>query len=143
MSGPGIRFPILLVEDDANDSLLLQVAFRKANIHGPFHAVPNVEQAICYLSGSGRYADRSQFPFPSVLLLDLKLPGASGLEVLEWLQRSGIRPPNLSIIVLTSSRHSEDIERAYAMGADSYMVKPNSTFDELAAMIRSLDGLSQ
>lgn len=132
-------FPILLVEDDSNDVLLLQRAFRRANVECPLHVVTNGDDAVDYLTGGGEFADRAAHPFPALMLLDLKLPRRSGLEVLSWLRE---QPPEISclpVIVLTSSRLTSDVDQAYAFGATSYMAKPEGNFDGLAEVVKTLD----
>jgi CheY-like chemotaxis protein len=128
---------ILLVEDDSNDVLLVQRAFRKANIANPLRVLNDGEAAIQYLAGQGPYASRVDYPLPGLLLLDLKLPRKSGHEVLSWLrQQPGIG--RLTTVVLSSSKESADIARAYEAGANSYLVKPVA-FDDLLEMIKTLN----
>jgi CheY-like chemotaxis protein len=113
---------ILLVEDNQSDVFLVERAFQKAKVPHLLQVVEDGEQAVAYLSGAGPYSDRSRFPLPVFVLLDLKLPRQSGFEVLEWLRRQpAIR--RLPVVVLTSSNHIEDIDRAYDSGANSYLVK--------------------
>lgn len=127
---------ILLVEDNPDDVLLIQRAFRKLGAVNPLRVVSDGEQAVAYLAGEGPYADRDAHPLPSLLLLDLKLPRRSGFEVLEWLRgRPGLR--RLPVVVLTSSRESQDVGRAADLGANSYLVKPVQ-FDALQEMVRTL-----
>ncbi len=127
---------ILIVEDDPNDVLLLQRAFKKANIVVPLQTVGHGDDAVAYLAGDGQYADREQYPAPILVLLDLKLPRRSGLEVLEWIRaQSGLR--RLPVVVLTSSKEADDINKAYDLGANSYLVKPVG-FDSLLALVKSL-----
>jgi CheY-like chemotaxis protein len=116
---------ILLVEDDSNDVFFLQYAFEAVGITNPMQVVTDGQQAIDYLAGTNQFADRRQFPLPVLVLLDLKLPVKMGLEVLRWIQ---VQPylANLLVIILTSSSDSADVERAYALGARSYLVKPVS-----------------
>jgi CheY-like chemotaxis protein len=129
---------ILLVEDSPDDVLLVRRAFQKAGIENPIVAVENGDEALAYLNGTGIYADRQKYPLPTLTLLDLKLPRRSGLEVLAWVrQHSGIK--RMPIIVLTSSRDEDDINRAYDLGANSYLVKPVA-FDDLLRLVRSLEG---
>lgn len=93
---------ILIVEDDANDVLLLHRAFQKANIVVPLQTVSHGDDAVAYLAGEGVYADRERYPPPVLVLLDLKLPRRSGLEVLEWIRgQGGLR--RLPVVVLTRS----------------------------------------
>lgn len=129
-------FPILLVEDDENDVLLLRRAFAKAKVRNPVRVVRDGEEAVAYLSGDGEYADRRRYPEPVLVLLDLKLPRLSGHEVLEWI-RSDDRFRRLPVVVLTSSREPQDVSRAYDLGANSYLVKPGG-FDSLLEMVRTL-----
>jgi CheY-like chemotaxis protein len=129
---------ILLVEDDSNDVLLLQRAFRRAEIDHELHVVNDGEQAMCYLGGVGDFGDRDKHPLPALMLLDLKMPRRTGLEVLAWLRdQPDASLKKLPVIVLTSSRQSEDIDRAYELGANSYMAKPTGNFDGLAQMVKN------
>jgi len=128
---------ILVVEDDPNDVLLIQRAFSKARILNPVRTVSNGDEAVAYVSGDGQYADREAYPFPVLVLLDLKLPRRSGLEVLAWVRsQPGLK--RLPVVVLTSSRESSDINRAYDLGANSYLVKPVG-FDSLLELVKSLE----
>ncbi|MDB6056023.1 MAG: two-component system response regulator [Verrucomicrobiales bacterium] len=131
-------YPILLVEDDSNDSLLLQRAFRRAALTNLLQVVTNSEEAVDYLLGEKHYQDRAIYPLPRLLILDLKLPGMSGLELLKWI-RSEAKLKDLSVIILSSSRQTDDIDRAYELGATSYMAKPEGNFDGLAEMVKCLD----
>jgi CheY-like chemotaxis protein len=129
-------FVVLLVEDDPDHVLLIQRAFSKANLVNPLRIVRDGEDAVAYLSGTGSYSDRSRHPLPSLILLDLKLPRKSGLEVLAWLRGD----PSLKftpVVVLTSSAETRDIEKAYALGVNSYLVKPVK-FGDLLEMVKSI-----
>ena len=128
---------ILLAEDDPNDVLLLERAFEKAGFHKMLKIVRDGEQAIKYLSGQGIYADRQKFPSPFLLLLDLKMPGTDGFEVLQWLRRESDFK-RLLVVVLTSSKLQTDVDRAYDLGANSYLVKPVG-FEEMANLIRRFE----
>jgi len=127
-------YSILLVEDDENDAMLLRMAFERNGIANPVQWVKDGLEAVAYLNGDGIYADREKFPFPEVLLLDLKMPRMSGLELLAWI---GEHPEFRVIptIIMTSSRQELDIETAYKLGANTYMTKPIA-FDELAQMVK-------
>lgn len=128
--------PILLVEDSPDDQLLIRRAFRKANLLNPLHVVGDGDAAVAYLAGEGAYADRAAHPLPAIVLLDLKLPRRSGLEVLSWIRaRPEVR--RTPVVVLTSSRDGDDVARAYELGANSYLVKPVA-FDGLMEMVKSL-----
>ena len=129
--------PILLVEDDYNDVLLIQRAFRKAKIKPSMSTVSDGDETILYLQGKGKYADRSQYPMPLLILLDLKLPRRSGLEVLAWIrQQPYLR--RLLVIVLTSSQEDSDLTQAYDLGANSYLVKPID-FQEFVHLVELID----
>lgn len=128
---------ILLVEDELDDAQLLTRAFRKAGIGNPVRHLQDGDMAIAYLAGQPPYADRERNPYPTVILLDLKLPRRSGFEVLEWLRaQPGLR--RLPVVVLTSSGQNEDVNRAYDLGANSYLVKPASTA-ALQEMVKNIN----
>jgi len=127
---------ILAVEDSDDDVALISRAFRKAAISNPLRFVSDGEQAVDYLKGEGQFSDRQRSPLPSLILLDLKLPRKSGLEVLEWVRSQPVLK-RIPIVVLTSSKQSSDLERAYDLGVNSYLVKPVA-FDDLLEMIKAL-----
>lgn len=127
---------LLLVEDNADDVLLLRRAFMKVNVCNPLQIVSDAESAIAYLSGQEPYADPAVNPRPVLMLLDLKLPGKSGHDVLAWVrQQPALR--RLPVVVLTSSREACDVNRAYELGVNSYLVKP-ATLDGLMDLTRNL-----
>ncbi|GAA6620293.1 response regulator [Scytonema sp. NUACC26] len=126
---------ILLVEDEPADVFRVQRAVRKANLPISLEVVSDGEQAVLYLSGEAPYEDRSRYPLPVIMLLDLKLPRLSGFEVLDWLRESTVK--HLPVAVLTSSEEQIDIDRAYALGANSYLTKPID-FNALLEMIRAI-----
>ncbi len=128
---------ILLVEDNSNDVMLLQRALTKVGLATTLHVASDGEEAVAYLSGTGAFADRAQYPLPTVMLLDLKLPKKSGHEVLEWL-RAQPALKRLPVIVLSTSQQPADINLAYDLGANSYVVKPVH-FDNLVDIVRALD----
>ena len=134
MSG---SFHILLVEDDESDVIFLKRAFRKVGSSAQLQFVGNGVRAIEYLSGAGCYADRTTYPQPTHLLLDLKLPVKSGFEVLEWI-RSRPDLGDLRVCILTSSSENRDLRRAKELGADCYLVKPMS-FVALLEVAKSID----
>lgn len=130
------RTTILLAEDDQNDVMLIKRAFSKSHVINPIACVENGEEAVAYLSGRGQYADRERHPLPFMMLLDLKLPRLSGHEVLKWLRaQPGLK--RLPVVVLTSSREPSDINRAYEVGANSYLVKP-VVFEEFSTLLKQL-----
>jgi CheY-like chemotaxis protein len=125
---------ILHVEDDPNDVLLIGLAFRKSGIAAGLHVVNDGEQAIQYLAGQGAYANRQTFPLPTFVLLDLKLPRRSGLEVLSWARgQEDLR--RLPIVMLTSSNQQADVKKAYDLGINSFLVKP-SALEDLTETVR-------
>jgi CheY-like chemotaxis protein len=115
--------PILLVEDDPNAILLLDRAFRRVGFRHEIVVVRDGEEAVEYLSGRGQFQDRKDLPRPCLVLLDLKLPKRSGLEVLEWL-RSRPELREMPVVVMTSSSHPSDREKALGLGVIAYVVKP-------------------
>jgi CheY-like chemotaxis protein len=128
---------ILLVEDNSTDVMLIQRAFEKAKLANPVHVVSDGDAAVDYLAGSGKYADRAQFPLPILLLLDLKLPRRSGLEVLQWL-RGQETLKRIPVVMLTSSQQERDVNAAYDQGVNSYLVKPVE-FDGLLEMLKTVN----
>src|SRR5437667_6439061 len=127
---------ILLAEDSDDDILLIRTAFTKANILNRLQIVRNGEEAISYLKGEGRFANPVDYPLPGLLLLDLKMPGKNGFDVLRWVRQQ----PTLSalrIVVLTSSDSIRDVNLAYRLGANSFLVKPVdfNHFVELSSFI--------
>jgi len=129
---------ILQVEDEEPYVFLLKLMFERAGITNPVHVVPDGQAAIEYLAGTGAYADREQYPMPCLVLLDLKLPKVSGLDVLKWLrQQPSLK--RLVVVVLSASAQPEDIERAYDLGANSYIEKPLQMDRTLEIMKRLKD----
>lgn len=131
--------PVLLVEDDVSDFRLIQRAFAKIKPSVPMIRLTHGDEAVAYLAGDAPYENRSLHPSPCVLLLDIKLPRRSGFEVLEWIrtQRSALK--RLPIIMLTSSSHQVDVNKAYELGVNSYLVKPsnNSELEQLLATFQA------
>jgi len=117
--------PVLYAEDEPDDGYLMQFAFRRAAVANPLVILTDGQQVIEYLSGVGKYADRTKYPFPCLLLLDLKLPLIGGLEILKWIshQRPGL---SLQVVVLSSSGQPSDTDRARALGAVDHITKPNN-----------------
>ena len=114
---------ILLVEDDENDVFFLHRALKKAEIDFPVHVTVNGQDALDYLGGAGKFGDRAQYPLPSIVFLDLKLPFVGGLDVLAWI-RSQTSLKELPVVVLTSSAEDRDRQKAAELGAKAYFVKP-------------------
>ena len=127
---------ILLVEDDESSAMLMSTVFARAGFAPPLQLASDGVEAIAYLSGEGVYADRTKFPLPTVMLLDLNMPRKNGFEVLEWIRRQpGLKP--LHVYVLSASSLDEDIRRCYNLGANSYLVKPGN-LDGLMHQARSI-----
>ena len=114
---------ILLVEDRDDDVLILRRSFQQAGIANPMQVVKDGEEAVAYLSGTAKYAERKEFPLPELVLLDLKLPRLDGFEVLRWI-RTQPALSGLRVVVLSSSENIRDVNLAYALGANSFLVKP-------------------
>jgi len=127
--------PVLLIEDDASDFRLVQRAFAKLKPSVPMIRLTHGDEAVAYLAGEAPYENRALHPIPSVILLDIKLPRRSGFEVLEWIRTQESRLKRVPIVMLTSSRHQVDVNRAYDLGVNSYLVKPsnNSELEQLAS----------
>jgi CheY-like chemotaxis protein len=126
---------ILIAEDSEDDAFFLERAFRKIGLKNPLQILTDGALVMDYLKAESQFTDRSEYPFPSVLFLDIKMPKVSGFEVLQWLkdhEHCRIIP----IIAFSSSELPEDIERAYQLGANAYLVKPNKA-EELEATLRS------
>lgn len=127
---------ILLVDDSENDLYLFRIASEKAGLRNHLQELHDGEEAVAYLKGIPPYDDRGRFPLPMLMLLDLKMPRKNGFEVLSWLrQTTGLR--RLPVFILSASRRREDLEQAFDLGANAFLVKP-STIDELTGMIRCL-----
>ena len=115
----------LLVEDNEDDAYFMQRAFEDAGLKNPLHIVRNGEQAIDYLSGVKVFSDREKYPLPSIIFLDLKMPGRDGFDVLTWVRQEN--KSTVPIAVLTSSPEEVDRRRARELGADCYLLKPPTT----------------
>jgi CheY-like chemotaxis protein len=131
------RAVILLAEDEEDYVLLIEKAFREAKINNPFFVVSTGLELMAYMKGEGKYANRDEYPLPDLLMLDIKLPGFSGLECLGWI-RSQPGLLGLRVLILTSSDHMRDVNDAYRLGANSFLLKPYDFSDlvHLAKMIQ-------
>ena len=129
--------PVLLVDDNPDDVLLMRRAFRATSITAPLVVVNGGEAAITYLSGAEPYSDRTAHPLPLLMLLDLKMPRVSGFDVLRWL-RAQAALKRLPVVVMTSSSQEEDVNKAYDLGVNSYIVKP-SGLKEIAEVAAQID----
>src|SRR6185503_6779520 len=116
---------VLIAEDNDDDALIIQRAFRQNGLPRPVQIVHDGSVAIDYLAGNGIYGDRIIYPFPNIVVLDLKMPRVSGFEVLQWLNEH----PDYRVIptiVWSSSADRRDVKHAFCIGAHAYLCKPTS-----------------
>jgi CheY-like chemotaxis protein len=113
---------ILIAEDFENDALLLQQVLKGAGVSNPIFTLSDGDEVLAYFKGEGRFSDRDKFPLPSVLLLDLKMARVGGYEVLQWLQTHPEFKP--LIVIVTGIEETKEIQRAYLLGAHSFITKP-------------------
>lgn len=125
--------PVLLVDDDPDDRFLTRTAWRESGIARPLRELEGGQQAIDYLSG----AAAASVPRPALVLLDLKMPGRSGFEVLAWIRGSDDWK-RLPVIILTASTSAADAAEAYRLGANSVLIKPSS-IQEFAEMLAAFN----
>ena len=126
---------VLLADDDDNFVTLMRLAFERGGLRNPLHSVGDGAEAIRYLKGEGKFSERNEWPLPTLLLLDLKMPLEDGFGVLSWM-RSEAGLKRLPVVILSSSDESRDIERAYDLGANSYAVKPPG-FEDLLEFLKT------
>lgn len=127
-------FTILVAEDDSHDVVLYQRAFQRGRIPNPTHFVTEGRQVLDYLTGAS-HPDRSLFPLPGLILLDIKMPRMNGLSVLEWIRKT--EPfQKMLVIIVSSSAMSHDVQRARELGANGYYVK-KSNFEGLPELMKS------
>ncbi len=131
---------ILLVEDDENDVFFMRRAIQKANLNLSMQVAMDGQSAIDYLDGNGDYSDRTKYPLPRAVFMDLKLPYVHGFEVLAWIrQKPSLR--DLPVMILTSSPEDRDRQEAEKLGAQAYCVKPPTremVLDALAPLLGDL-----
>lgn len=127
---------ILLVEDSEDDVFFMERAMKSANFRTSLQVAKDGQVALDYLGGKDAYADRTKYPLPRLVLLDLKLPHVLGLDILKWI-RAQPELQTLPVVVLTSSGEKSDLDRAYRLGANSFLVKPSDS-DELVGMATCL-----
>jgi CheY-like chemotaxis protein len=127
---------ILQVEDDPNDVFFLQKAMNKVGVTNPIHVASDGQEAIDYLQGNGKFFDRSLFPFPCLVLLDLKLPYVMGLDVLRWIREQPWT--NLPVIMFSASAEDADIAASYRLGANAFLSKPSEArqLDDIVKAIK-------
>jgi CheY-like chemotaxis protein len=117
------NFTVLLVENDLNDVFLVKRAFKMASLQTPLQIVTDGREAIHYLRGEGKYSDRHAHPLPKLIVMDINMPRLTGFEVLEWIKHD-LLLRRIPVIIVSSSESPEDINRAYELGANAYMIKP-------------------
>jgi CheY-like chemotaxis protein len=116
---------LLLVEDGEVDIFLMKRALERVGSPCALQAVRNGEEAIEYLSGTGRFADPKTFPKPDMVLMDQSMPGKSGIEVLKWIrEQPGLK--DLQVSMLTRSAEPANSKAAFNLGAKAYLMKPSS-----------------
>lgn len=128
---------ILLAEDEPNDAFFVQWGFEKAGCGHRISHVHDGQEALDYLNGLPPYCDRSQYPLPDLLILDLKMPRLGGFDVLEWL-KSHPEHKSLPVVVFSSSDHERDVEKARLLGAREYRIKPNE-IEKFVQLAQDLD----
>ena len=131
------RRTILVADDSNDDAFFLKRAFLKAGINAPLQFVTDGRAAVEYLTGTNAYADRAAYPFPKLLLLDIKMPMMNGFDVLRWLKQNPDLK-RLNVAMLSSSSEEQDVNLAYDLGANSYLVKPSS-LDEFVQVAQALN----
>ena len=116
---------------------LLKRAFATARIPATFQFVTDGQEAIDYLSGANRYADRNEYPLPDLMLLDIKMPRLDGFAVLDWLRKQpGLK--RLPVTMFSTSDMQKDIDRAYELGANSFLVKPHQP-DRMSDLVQRFE----
>lgn len=127
---------ILHADDDENDVIFLNYALKLAKLPARLHSLTDGQQVVDYLSQQGEFTDRTQFPWPTLVLLDLKMPRLNGLQTLRWIRaQPALRP--LVVVMFTASANQTDIDEAYRIGANSFIIKPAGT-DRLAGLMQAL-----
>jgi CheY-like chemotaxis protein len=127
---------LLLAEDNEDDLFLIQRAIQQARLVNPVHVVRDGAEAIDYLDGAGSNAERSEYPLPMLLMLDLRMPKKSGFDVLRWIQGQHPKFAAMKIVVLTTSTDERDWALATELGAHSYLNKPGSLTEFVNLMLR-------
>jgi CheY-like chemotaxis protein len=125
---------ILVAEDNPDDALIFKMRFKRATLPHFLHMVEDGQQVINWLSGYDGYSDRSKYPLPDQVILDLKMPIKSGFEALEWI-RGQESLKTLPVVILSSSDDEKDVKRAYELGATTYFVK-SPTLEDVIQYLR-------
>jgi CheY-like chemotaxis protein len=127
--------PILQIEDEEHDIIFMQVALELAEVKNPLAVLRNGQEAVAYLKGEGRFGNRGEYPVPVLVLLDLRLPRVPGLQVLRFIREQ----PDwalVPVLIISSSDQDADVEQAYQLGANAYIVKPTSPAELLDVVRR-------
>ncbi len=132
--GSNTAFTIVMAEDDEDDRLLTHDAIQEAGSNYHVHTVHNGQELLDYLKGEGKYSKSVTTALPSVILLDLNMPILDGRETLRALKLD-TRLAKIPVVILSTSSREEDIAEGYALGASSYLVKPNN-FTSMVNMIK-------
>jgi CheY-like chemotaxis protein len=120
---PPLQPLVLAVDDNDDDVMLIRRAFERAAVGNPLRVVRSGLEALAYFNGEPPYEDRAEHPLPGLVLLDIKMPGMDGFEVVKWIRsRSDLNP--IAVVMLTSSDAIRDVNLAYQLGANSFLVKP-------------------
>jgi len=136
MNAPKKTLIILMADDDADDRLLAQDAMHESRVLNELHFVEDGVQLLNYLRGNGKFSDRTLYPLPGLILLDLNMPKMDGREALAELKADqSLR--RIPVVILTTSKAEEDMVKGYDLGAASYITKP-VTFDALVDLMRTL-----
>ncbi len=136
MNMPKKPLVILMADDDADDRLLAQDAMQESRVLNELHFVEDGVQLLNYLRGDGNFSDRTLYPMPGLILLDLNMPKMDGREALAEI-KADRRLRRIPVVILTTSKAEEDMVKGYDQGAASYITKP-VTFDALVELMRTL-----
>jgi CheY-like chemotaxis protein len=126
----------MVVDDNDGDILFFSRAFKQAGFKNRLITLSSGDETVKYLSGEGCYANREEFPMPKLALLDIKMPGIDGLEVLQWMRQNNSLD-QIPVLMLTTSSYPEEVKRAYALGANAYLVKPMD-LQEFANQVKAM-----
>lgn len=132
---------ILSIDDSPDDLMLLLLSCGAMQVSFQLQTAESGERGLAYLQGTDQFADRARFPWPDLVILDLKMPGISGFDLLAWM-RSRPETERLPVVIFTASTHPEDRQRAMELGATRYAVKPVS-WEGIQDFVRTIDALLQ
>src|ERR1700760_2802248 len=133
-----LQYSVVVADDCDDDLFLLRRAISRQQRFKLLHELPDGREVVAYLAGSGEYADRKRYPIPDLLMLDIKMPGATGFDVLSWLREQSFQ--NLTVVMLSGSDLDQDIRKAFSLGAHGFWSKTakSSQQDLIAAEIEAL-----